>query len=84
MSKEVLWTREVYEEFVRLANLSELEAKVLKARVVDDWKIQRQALEFNVSPSTIDRVVSRLKVKYDACQKRSDILPPRNKKSVKF
>ena len=84
MSKEVLWTQEVIDEFIRLGNLSELELKVLKTRVFNHWKIPYQAYKFSVSQSTIDRTIFNLKIKYDACQKRSAILPERDKKSAKL
>lgn len=63
-------------EFKRLARLSEIEEAVLDARVDGQSRVQvSQAM--NVSVATVDRVIKRLKAKYDAVERYSYILQPR-------
>lgn len=76
MAREVLWTKAFLEEFIELAQLTEDEEKILRTRV-KGWTRTKQAYEFNMSLSTVDRHIRRMKMKYDACQPYSDILPPR-------
>lgn len=84
MSRQVIWTQKIIDEFIRLGNLTELEEKVLRTRAINEWTVTRQSIEFCVSKSTIDRTIVRLKRKYDICQKQSDILPPRRKSAVEL
>ncbi len=76
MSKQVLWTRVIVEEFIRLGNLTEFEEEVLRTRTAG-WTRTKQSNELNVSMSTIDRTIKLLKAKYDAVQPYSTILPVR-------
>ena len=76
MSHEVIWTKTVLEEFIREANLTPLEEHIMRTRAAGWTRVQQQ-MEFHLSESTLDRIISRLKRKYDAAQKHSMILPPR-------
>lgn len=76
MAKQVPWTRVILERFISEACLSELEEKVMRTRVCG-WSRQRQCEEFNISMATLDRIIRRLKTKYDKVQKYDPILPPR-------
>lgn len=76
MSHQVIWTKIIVEEFVRDGLLSKDEEMILRTRAAG-WTRTQQAMEFGMSLSTVDRIISRLKVKYDECQKHSVILPPR-------
>ncbi len=76
MSHQVIWTKIIVEEFVRLGNLTKDEEMVLRTRA-DGWTITQQSLKLSMSVSTVNRIVSRLKRKYDAVQPYSVILPPR-------
>lgn len=76
MSKQVLWTRIIVEEFIRLANMTELEEEVLRTRAAG-WTRTKQSDKLNVSLATIDRTIKVLKAKYDAVQPYSTILPVR-------
>ena len=76
MSKQVLWTRVIVEEFIRLGNLTEFEEQVFRTRTAG-WTRTKQSNELNVSMSTIDRTIKLLKAKYDAVQPYSTILPVR-------
>ena len=82
MSHQVKWTRRITDLFVYAAQLNDLERQVLETRI-SGMSIRQQAYYFNVSESTINRIVQRLKQKYDVVQKEyPDDLPVRQKKSV--
>lgn len=76
MSHEVAWGKVILEEFIEQASLTPLEEKVIRTRV-KGWSRSVQADTFGISLSTLDRVIKRLKQKYDKAQKYSPILPPR-------
>lgn len=78
MTNEVIWTKIVLERFIELANLTQDEEMVIRTRVAG-WSRVKQAMELNLSISSIDRIISRLKRKYDEVQKYDPILPPRQK-----
>lgn len=76
MSKQVLWNLVVLEEFIKMANLTDIEEQIMRTRVAG-WTRTEQSMKLGLSLSTIDRVIRVLKVKYDNCQPYSAILPPR-------
>lgn len=76
MSHQVIWTKIILEEFIASANLTPLEEHVMRTRAAG-WTITQQAMSFHVSEATVNRIVARLKKKYDAVQKYNAILPPR-------
>ncbi len=76
LAKQVPWNKIIVEEFIKLATLSDDEINILKTRALG-WTITKQSMTFGISESTINRIVYRLKLKYDAVQPYSDILPPR-------
>lgn len=76
MSKEVLWSKIILEEFIELAALTEDEEHVMRTRVAG-WSITKQAMSLGMSESSVNRIIKRLKVKYDAVQPYSPLLPPR-------
>ena len=78
MTKEVVWTKIVLERFIEQANLTEDEEIVMRTRAAG-WSRTKQAMELNLSVSTIDRIISRLKLKYDEVQEYDPILPPRKR-----
>ena len=80
MTNEVIWTKVVLERFIQLANLTEEEEIVIRTRAAG-WSRVKQAMELNISISGIDRIISRLRKKYDEVQRLDPILPPR-KRSV--
>ena len=79
--KEVPWNKVIVEEFISLAMLTKEEEMILRTRVAG-WTITKQAMEFGMSPSTVSRIVARLKKKYDAVQIYSVLLPPRKASEV--
>lgn len=76
MAKQVPWNKFIVEEFVSLAMLTEEEEMVLRTRVAG-WPITKQSMELGMSVSTVNRIIKRLKVKYDNVERYSAILPPR-------
>lgn len=76
MSKQVIWTKFIVETFIACANLTKEEELIMRTRAAG-WSRTKQSMEFNMSLSTIDRIIKRLKKKYDAVQKIEPLLPPR-------
>ena len=76
MAHQVPWGKIILEEFIAQAELTDLEEQIMRTRV-KGWSRVKQADYFNISLSTLDRIIKRLKKKYDAAQKYSPILPPR-------
>lgn len=67
IKNQIPWTKILYNAFVDDVILTDLEKKVLYARVweKDKWTITRMALEFHVSRSTINKCISNIRSKYD-------------------
>lgn len=76
-----MWSKVVLEEFISIGGLTKMEEEVIRTRVAG-WTRTEQCMKLGLSTATLDRIIKRLKLKYDACQKYSAILPPR-KASVK-
>lgn len=76
MSQQVPWNKYILEEFVELAVLTKDEEMIMRTRVAG-WSRTRQAMELGMSLATVDRIIRRLKAKYDRVQKISPLLPPR-------
>lgn len=76
MAHQVPWNKYIVERFEELAMLTDEERMVLRTRVAG-WSITKQALELNLSPATVSRIIKRLKTKYDNVQKYDPLLPPR-------
>lgn len=81
MAHEVIWTQDVYDEFIRKGNLSPIERKIFDSRVLQQYTIQMQSFEFNMSVSSINDIIYEIKKKYDEVQETSDILKPRENKT---
>ena len=79
MAKQVKWTKQLTEDFIEMAMLSEDEAYIMRSRVRGESATQ-QAMHLQCSESTVHRAISRLKKKYDAVQQENpDKFPPRRK-----
>ena len=76
MSHEVPWNKYIVERFCELAMLNKDEEMILRTRVAG-WSRTKQADKLNMSVATVDRIISKLKVKYDDIQKFDPLLPPR-------
>lgn len=76
MTKQVLWTRAIADEFIKQAMLSDDEILILETRIKGYTRVQ-QSMKLGVSVSTVDKIIKRLKAKYDNVQKSNPILPKR-------
>lgn len=76
--KDVPWNKIVVNEFISLACLTEDETQVLK-RWADGWDITKIAMHHGMSTRTVDRIIKRLRKKYDEVQMYSPLLPERKK-----
>lgn len=76
MAHQVPWDNQIVEEFASRAMLSEDEQWILKTRIRGMPRYQ-QAEALGISERSLDRMIRRLKSKYDRVQPRSGILPPR-------
>lgn len=76
MAHQVLWSKIILEEFIRLAALTRDEEEIIRTRVAG-WTITEQSMKLGMSVSKVNAIVARLKVKYDKVQPYSPLLPPR-------
>lgn len=81
MTKQVPWNKFILETFIEQGCLTKEEEMVIRTRV-QGWTITQQAEKLNMSPDNINKIIARLKKKYDALQIYQPMLPPR-KKSAK-
>lgn len=79
MAHQVRWNKIILEEFIELANLSEAEEIVIRTRVAG-WSRLEQCDRLGISTATLDRIIKRLKIKYDEVSQYSVLLPPRKDK----
>ncbi|MCQ2408814.1 MAG: hypothetical protein MJ065_09865 [Oscillospiraceae bacterium] len=76
MSRQVSWNKYIVERFVELAMLTQEEEMVIRTRVAG-WSRVEQSMKLGMSVTTVDRIIKRLKRKYDEIQKFDPLLPPR-------
>lgn len=76
MAHQVPWNKIIVETFIKEAMLTEDEEWVLRTRVAG-WSRTKQAIELGMSVATVDKIIARLKSKYDNVQKYEPLLPPR-------
>lgn len=76
MSHQVIWSKLILETFISEANLTKDEEMIMRTRVTK-WTRTKQAAELCMSLSTVDKIIARLKLKYDHVAKYNPILPPR-------
>lgn len=76
MSKQVPWNKVILEHFIDIAALTEEEESVIRTRAAG-WSRVKQSMELGISTATLDRIIKRLKVKYDNAARLDPILPPR-------
>ena len=79
--KDIIWNKIILDEFIRLAFLTETEENILRTRIAG-WSRAHQAIEFNMSISTVDCLIKMINQKYDMVQPYSNILPKRKKKDT--
>ncbi len=78
MTKQVLWTKQVLEAFVKEGNLNERQEFIIRTRA-QGYTITEQALELHLSIDQVNKDIATLKKIYDVVARDSDILPPRKK-----
>ena len=64
MSKQVAWTKFIYETFCEEAMLSETERFIMRTRI-EGWPVTKQAMHLNMSEANVHRIIRILKIKYD-------------------
>ena len=79
--KDIVWNKILLEEFLSIATLTEIEEKELRSKLAG-YTISQQADIFNMSVSSINRVLKSIDEKYDDAEKYSFILPSRKKKQI--
>lgn len=82
MAKQVRWCKKTFDDFCEYGMLNSDEIYILKSRI-EGVPISEQAYYLNVSPSTVDRMISKMKKKYDHVQRLYPELFPPRKFSVK-
>lgn len=76
MAHQVPWNKIILERFIELGALTDIEEQIMRTRVAG-WTITKQAITFGLSEPTVNRIIKRLKIKYDNVQKYDPLLPPR-------
>lgn len=76
MSHQVPWNKIILETFIEEACLTKEEEWIMRTRVAG-WCRTKQADELNMSISNVDKIINRLKKKYDNAAKYNPLLPPR-------
>ena len=74
--KQILWTRKLVDTFVKEGMLTEEEKEVLLLRV-KGYTIAETSELMNISDSKVNRIIRRLKIKYDNLQGTIEELPKR-------
>lgn len=81
MAKQVLWTQQVLESFIEKALLTEDEEYIMRTRCRGMTVVQ-QAIKMNKSESAVNKMISVIKIKYDAVQKEFPDLFPERRYSI--
>ena len=76
MPHQVPWNKIIVETFIEEAMLTKDKEWILRTRVAG-WSRTKQAVELNMSIANVDKIISKLKKKYDNVQKYNPLLPPR-------
>ena len=76
MVHQVPWNKIIVETFIEEAMLTKDEEWILRTRGAG-WSRTKQAVELNMSIANVDKIISKLKKKYDNVQKYNPLLPPR-------
>ena len=77
MAHQVKWTKQLTEQFIDMAMLSDDEAYIIRSRV-KGTPVSVQAVCLSCSESTVHRMIATLKRKYDSVQAENpDIFPKR-------
>lgn len=73
MSKhtQVPWTKDLLLDFIAVGCLTDREGKLMTMRIIKGYSREMQAAELDVVPETVDKMLSKIKAKYDNCHKMS-------------
>ena len=74
--KQILWTRKLVDTFIKEGMLTEEEKEVLLLRV-KGYTIAETSELMNISDSKVNRIIRRLKIKYDNLRGTIEELPKR-------
>lgn len=74
--KQILWTKKIIETFIKEGMLTEEEKEVLLLRV-KGYTIAETSELMNISDSKVNRIIRRLKIKYDNLRSTIEELPKR-------
>lgn len=78
MTKQILWTKQVLETFIKEGNLNSRQEFIIRTRA-KGYSIVKQAEELNLSVDQVNKEIAILKKLYDATQIHSNLLPKRKK-----
>ena len=81
--KQILWTRKLVDTFIKEGMLTEEEKEVLLLRV-KGYTIAETSELMNISDSKVNRIIRRLKIKYDNLQGTIEELPKRKETTKKL
>lgn len=90
MSRLVQWSMPVYNEFLKVAILTDDEKEMIEAHVIKHYSRVQKEIELCMSPTKVDEVMYSLKEKYWDATKFSPILkeawiaPPLKKRKGKY
>ena len=76
MAHQVPWTKLIVEEFIKEGMLSKEEEYIIRTRAVG-YTVTKQAEELHMSVDNVNKIIARLKIKYDNVAKYNPLLPPR-------
>lgn len=76
MAKQVIWTKFIYDTFVREGCLTRFEQEIMRTRI-DGMTVLQQAEHLHCSKSTVEKTIAALKKRYDEVQKLCPDLPVR-------
>lgn len=79
---QIHWTKQLTEDFIDMAMLSEDEAYILRSRV-KNTPVSIQSAYLCCSESTVHRMIAKIRKKYDVVQKENPNKFPLRKKSAK-
>ena len=74
--KQILWTKKIVDTFIKEGMLTKEEREVLLLRV-KGYTISETSELMNISDSKVNRIIRRLKIKYDNLQGTIEELPKR-------
>lgn len=83
MTKDVIWTKAVIEAFIDEGNLNPRQEYIVRTRA-QGCTIVEQATHLHLSTDQVNKDIRKIKKIYDATQRTSKVLPPRQKKKVKY